>query len=65
MPNEITLEQLRMLAAQAGLRLTEEELQRLLPGVNRSRNQIADLRELLALGDEPAGIFAAANRAPK
>jgi hypothetical protein len=64
MPYEITLEQLKMLAAPAGLKLSEEELQRLLPGVNRSRNQIADLREIVGLGDEPAGVFAAVKRAP-
>lgn len=59
MPDEMTLEQLRMMAARAGLRLSEDELQRLLPGVNRSRNQVAELRDLLSLRVEPAGIFTA------
>ena len=37
MAKEITLEELSVLALQAGLKLTQDELQRLLPGVNRSR----------------------------
>lgn len=57
MAHEITLESLRQLAEQAGLKLAEDELQRLLPGVTRARNQIAELRELLAQADEPAVIF--------
>ena len=57
MLDEMTLEQLGMMAARAGLRLSEDELQRLLPGVNRSRNQVAELRDLLSLTVELAGIF--------
>ena len=48
------------MAQQIGLQLPEEELLRLLPGVNRSRKQVSELRELLAQTDEPAGIFVAA-----
>jgi hypothetical protein len=57
MADEINLSQLRVMAAGAGLKLSEEELQRLLPGVNRSRAQAANLRDLLTLAAEPAAIF--------
>jgi hypothetical protein len=60
MAQEITIEILRTMAQQIGLQLPEEELLRLLPGVNRSRKQVSELRELLAQTDEPAGIFVAA-----
>ena len=54
---ELTLEQLRAMAQRRGLVLPEEELQKLLPGVIRARKQAAELRELLTLPDEPAGVF--------
>jgi Ca2+-binding EF-hand superfamily protein len=54
---EITIEDLRSLARRAGLELPDEELQRLLAGVNRSKKQVTDLRELVAVDDEPAVIF--------
>jgi hypothetical protein len=57
---DITLDELRVRAARAGLRLSEDELQQLLPGVSRAHKQVAELRALLADADEPAGIFAAA-----
>jgi hypothetical protein len=57
MADEINLSQFRVMAAGAGLKLSEEELQRLLPGVNRSRAQAANLRDLLTLAAEPAAIF--------
>lgn len=57
MVDELTLENLRWMAEQAGLRLSEAELLRLLPGVNRARKQAAELRDVLALSDEPAVIF--------
>jgi hypothetical protein len=56
---QITIEDLRSLARRAGLELPDEELQRLLAGVNRSKKQVADLRQLVAVDDEPAGIFIA------
>ncbi|MDH3446267.1 MAG: hypothetical protein OEN50_20275 [Deltaproteobacteria bacterium] len=59
MPSEISLDQLRAEAVRAGLHLDEEELKKLLPGVNRSRKQVAELRDILSDGDEPAGIFSA------
>ena len=37
MATEITLGELRPMAARAGFKLSEEELQKLLAGVNRSR----------------------------
>ena len=57
MAQEIELENLRMIARQAGLGLEDDELQRLLPGVNRARKQAAELRQWVGNTDEPAGIF--------
>src|SRR5207247_1711709 len=59
---EITLDELRPMAARAGLKLSEEELQKLLSGVNRSRKQVTDLREFMTDTLEPAGIFSASPR---
>ena len=60
MVEKITLEILRGMAERAGLKLGDDELQRLLPGVNRARQQVAELRELIARTDEPAATFKAA-----
>jgi hypothetical protein len=60
MNEEITLEELRGMATRAGLTLSEDELQRLLPGVNRARKQAAELRPLISMTDEPTGTFNAA-----
>lgn len=57
MVHEITLESLKTTAEHKGLKLGEDELQRLLPGVNRALKQVAELREMIALADEPAGTF--------
>ena len=59
MRNDIALEELRAMAARAGLQLTEEELQKLVPGVNRSRRQALELRQFLSEADRPAGTFLA------
>jgi hypothetical protein len=59
MAKEMTLEELSLLAILAGLRLTQDELQRLLPGVSRSRTQMAELRDLMTNDLEPAGAFSA------
>jgi len=37
--------------------LPQYELQRLLPGVNRTRKQVEELRALLDTTDEPAAKF--------
>ena len=60
MVEQLILEHLRAIAECAGLELGDDELQRLVPGVNRARQQIADLRELVDRSDEPAGAFNAA-----
>ena len=65
MAEALTVENLKTIAAQRGLKLTDEELQKLLPGVIRSRQQAAELRELLTLPDEPAAVFNAGNENPK
>lgn len=64
MVDKLTLEDLRAMAERAGLRLADDELQRLLPGVRRSRQQIAELRELIDGADAPTGIFTAGNPGP-
>jgi hypothetical protein len=60
MASEITRDELRVRAARAGLELSEDELNQLLPGVNRAYQQVIDLRALLSDGDEPAAVFAPA-----
>ncbi len=57
MAENITLDELQLLAKRAGLNLSGEELQRLLPVVNRSRNQALALRELVSDALEPSGSF--------
>lgn len=59
MVRELSLEDLRAMAERAGLSLADDELKRLLPGVNRARKQAAELRETVAVAVEPAGVFAA------
>ncbi len=53
------IETLRAMAQRAGLTLADDELQRLLTGVNRSSSQAADLRKILTADVEPAALFAA------
>lgn len=57
---EIMRDELRVRAARAGLELSEDELDQLLPGVNRAYNQADELRKLVANADEPAAVFAPA-----
>ena len=62
MANEIAIEELRAFAQRIGLTLPDEELQQLLPGVNRAKKQASELRTLIDSGDEPASIFIAAKK---
>jgi hypothetical protein len=57
MAKEITLVELQTMAVRSGLKLTDQELEKLLPGVNRSHNQILELRELITDSIEPAAAF--------
>jgi hypothetical protein len=57
MTNEISFAELRSIAERSGLKLSEDELRRLLPGVNRSRTQGAELRDLMTDNLEPASAF--------
>lgn len=57
MEKEITMIQLERMAERSGLKLTLEELQKLLPGVRRSQHQISELRELITDSVEPAVTF--------
>ena len=59
MTKEITLARLQKMVEQSGLKLTDEEVEKLLPGVNRSQNQVLELRELITDSIEPATAFAA------
>jgi len=59
MAAEMTPEALSKMAARAGLKLAEDELQELLPGVNRALRQVAELRQLIEDGTEPASAFSA------
>ena len=57
MSEAMNLQQLLAMCDCLGLKLPQDELQRLLPGVNRSRKQIEELRALLDVADEPAARF--------
>jgi Ca2+-binding EF-hand superfamily protein len=59
MAKEITLAHLQKMVERSGLKLTDEEVEKLLPVVNRSQNQILELRELITDSTEPATAFAA------
>jgi hypothetical protein len=59
MAKEITLVELQTMSSRLGLRLSDEELEKLLPGVNRSHHQILELRELITDSIEPAAAFVA------
>jgi hypothetical protein len=58
---ELTIEDLTFMADHAGLTLSDDDLQRLLPGVNRAQQQVAVLRAIIAPADEPAGVFVASD----
>ena len=60
MVSEITRDELRVRAARAGLELSDNELDQLLPGENRAYNQADDLRKLVTNTDELAAVFAPA-----
>ena len=65
MVSEITIESLRSRAHAAGLNLGDDELQRLLPGVNRARKQAGELRDIIEGSIEPAVTFTPAKRTEK
>ena len=60
MLEEFSLEECRALAKKAGLRVADDELERLLPGINRARTQAAELREIVDAAAEPVPVFAPA-----
>jgi len=62
MVEETALTKLRTIAEQSGLSLSEEELATLLPGINRSHNQILELRNFMTDRLEPAAIFIVSRR---
>jgi len=59
MVEDLSLNQLRELAQRAALNLPDDELAKLLPGVNRARRQAGELRLLVSSQAEPAGHFSA------
>src|SRR5215831_17515907 len=58
-PKKLRWRQLQTMVERSGLKLTDEEVEKLLPGVNRSHHQILELRELITDNIEPATAFAA------
>lgn len=65
MAKEITLAELQTVAKRSGLQLTDEELEKLLPGVNRSHHQLLELRVLISDSIEPAAAFVASRTEKK
>jgi hypothetical protein len=65
MTEELSLEELQRRVRQAGLTLPNDEISRILPGVNRARKQAGELRDIVTAADEPAATFNAANRSEK
>jgi Ca2+-binding EF-hand superfamily protein len=61
MAKEIKLAQLQRMVERSGLKLTDEEVEKLLPGVNRSQNQILELRELITDRIEPRQLSPLSN----
>jgi hypothetical protein len=59
MPNELTVDQVRALAADAGMeRFTDEHLEQLTRATNMARARRASLKiEKLTPADEPAHVF--------
>ena len=60
--SEITLEAAKVIAAQAGLALTDAELNDLLAGIKRTRMMAATARALLRSELEPAPLFTATSQ---
>jgi Ca2+-binding EF-hand superfamily protein len=56
---EITLRELQTMARRAGLKLSDAELEKLLPAVHRSHMQALQLRDLITDAIEPAINFVA------
>lgn len=65
MAKEITLVELQTMASRSGLRLSNEELEKLLPAINRSHDQILELRELITDSIEPAAASVASRTAKR
>ena len=65
MIKEISLDELRAKARQVGLKLSDDELERLLPGVNRAKKQAGELRSIISPETEPAATFRARQPSPK
>lgn len=65
MPQDLDASQLQALAANHGLTLSPEEAQEALAGVNRWRNQVEQLRNLVTREMEPATAFHAPEAEPR
>ena len=59
MDEELTIEQIRKIAANAGMPLSEEDAEKLLSGANRTRRMVAKVRDLVSADLEPGGVFRA------
>jgi hypothetical protein len=60
--NEITLEAAKVIAAQAGLELTDAELTDLLAGIKRTKMMATTPRALLRPELEPSPVFTATSQ---
>ena len=56
---EPTVESVLRTAAEAGLPLTQDEAEKLLPGIKRNRGMAEDVRKILTKDLEPAVIYGA------
>ena len=65
MEHRITLDDLRLMAQRAGLRLADNDLERLLSGVHRAKKQADELRSLISLETEPAATLRPQEPSPK
>jgi hypothetical protein len=65
MADEISIDALRKSARSASLALPDDELQRILAGVNRAKKQAAELRDIVAADNEPASTYEAAKPSRK
>ncbi|GEM_PF-5278722 len=58
MADKLTLDEVKAMAAQKGLPLSDEEAARLLPALQRSRMAVQMLRTHVTPGLEPRPVFA-------
>jgi hypothetical protein len=60
--DDMSVDDLKLLAVNHGLTLSDEEAGRALAGANRWRNQVAQMRALVTRNLQPAPVFRAPQR---